>query len=77
MRRGWWGALLSPPFVEWMMGLDAGHVTAVPGGSRTAQLKALGNGVVPPQALLAIVVLWRHMLDDRSGVGEAVEVTAS
>ncbi|MEU8870275.1 DNA cytosine methyltransferase [Streptomyces javensis] len=41
---------LSPPFVEWLMGLDTGHVTKVPGLSRTAQLKALGNGVLPHQA---------------------------
>ncbi|WP_258040144.1 DNA cytosine methyltransferase, partial [Streptomyces sp. SM1] len=41
---------LSPAFVEWLMGLPAGHVTAVPGLSRSAQLKALGNGVVPQQA---------------------------
>jgi DNA (cytosine-5)-methyltransferase 1 len=41
---------LSPAFVEWMMGLPAGHVTAVPGLSRNDQLKALGNGVVPQQA---------------------------
>ncbi|MFD8151717.1 DNA cytosine methyltransferase [Streptomyces sp. NPDC059720] len=50
---------LNPPFVEWMMGLEAGHVTAVPGLSRNAQLHALGNGVVPPQAALAV----RHLLD--------------
>ncbi|MCH0573232.1 hypothetical protein I3F60_29000 [Streptomyces sp. MUM 136J] len=36
------------------MGLPAGHVTAVPGLSRTAQLKALGNGVVPQQAAHAL-----------------------
>ena len=41
---------LSPAFVEWMMGLPAGHVTDVPGVSRNDQLKALGNGVVPAQA---------------------------
>lgn len=40
-----------------MMGLDPGHVTAVPGLSRTAQLKALGNGVVPPQAVAALHLL--------------------
>ncbi|WP_371662612.1 DNA cytosine methyltransferase [Streptomyces sp. NBC_00280] len=45
---------LSPQFVEWMMGLPAGHVTDVPGLSRTAQLKALGNGVVPQQATHAL-----------------------
>ena len=37
-------------FVEWMMGLPAGHVTDVPGISRNDQLKALGNGVVPQQS---------------------------
>lgn len=48
---------LSPAFVEWMMGLPAGHVTAVPGLSRNAQLKALGNGVVPQQAEAALRLL--------------------
>ncbi|MDQ0581634.1 DNA cytosine methyltransferase [Streptomyces rishiriensis] len=48
---------LSPAFVEWLMGLNLGHVTAVPGLSRTAQLKALGNGVVPVQASHALSVL--------------------
>nr|WP_103517803.1 DNA cytosine methyltransferase [Streptomyces sp. SM10] len=45
---------LNPPLVEWLMGLSAGHVTDVPGLSRTAQLKALGNGVVPQQAAAAL-----------------------
>lgn len=35
------------------MGLPAGHVTGVDIG-RTAQLKALGNGVVPQQAAYAL-----------------------
>ena len=48
---------LSPAFVEWMQGLPAGHVTGVPGVNRNAQLKALGNGVVPQQAIAAL----RHM----------------
>ncbi|MEV5940340.1 DNA cytosine methyltransferase [Streptomyces sp. NPDC051994] len=48
---------LNPVFVEWLMALDEGHVTAVPGLSRTAQLKALGNGVVPPQAVAALRML--------------------
>ncbi|SCE48353.1 DNA (cytosine-5)-methyltransferase 1 [Streptomyces sp. DvalAA-14] len=39
------------------MGLPEGHVTAVPGLSRTAQLKALGNGVVPHQATAALRTL--------------------
>ncbi|MER5980134.1 DNA cytosine methyltransferase [Streptomyces sp. NPDC001857] len=41
---------LSPTFVEWMMGLPEGWVTAVPGVPRREQLKILGNGVVPQQA---------------------------
>ena len=45
---------LTPVLVEWLMGLPAGHVTAVPGLSRTAQLRALGNGVVPQQATHAL-----------------------
>jgi DNA (cytosine-5)-methyltransferase 1 len=48
---------LAAPFVEWLMGLPAGHVTAVPDLSRNAQLKALGNGVVPQQAALALRIL--------------------
>ena len=39
------------------MGLPAGHVTDVPDLSRNEQLKALGNGVVPQQAELALRVL--------------------
>ncbi|MGY3337579.1 DNA (cytosine-5)-methyltransferase 1 [Streptomyces filamentosus] len=48
---------LNPQFVEWLMGLPAGHVTDVPGLTRTQQLKALGNGVVPAQAEAALRVL--------------------
>lgn len=48
---------LNPAFVEWLMGLPAGHVTDVPGLTRAQQLKALGNGVVPQQAEAAI----RHL----------------
>lgn len=49
---------LSPVFVEWLMGLDPGHVTdPAIGLSRNAQLKALGNGVVPRQAVLALRTL--------------------
>lgn len=40
-----------------MMGLPAGHVTDVPGLTRTAKLKALGNGVVVQQAQLALRLL--------------------
>ncbi|CAM3431143.1 DNA cytosine methyltransferase [Stackebrandtia soli] len=53
-------ATLAPQFVEWMMGLESGWVTEVPQLSRTAQLRILGNGVVPQQASLAL----RALLDD-------------
>ena len=39
------------------MGLHDGWVTDVPGVSRAQQLKALGNGVVPQQALAALAWL--------------------
>lgn len=48
---------LNPPFVEWLMGLPEEHVTGVPGLSRSAQLRALGNGVVPAQAVAALHLL--------------------
>ena len=47
---------LSARFVEWMMGLDDGHVTGV-GLTRSQQLKALGNGVVPQQGAAALAHL--------------------
>lgn len=53
-------AHLSPRFVEWMMGLTDGWVTNpaiwrhVDGNHRNLQLRALGNGVVPPQAAMAV-----------------------
>ena len=43
-------------FVEWMMGLPENHVCNQ-GLSRTAELKMLGNGVVPQQALQALALL--------------------
>jgi DNA (cytosine-5)-methyltransferase 1 len=48
---------LSPYFVEWLMMLEEGHVTSVPGISVNAKLRLLGNGVVPAQALAA----FRHL----------------
>lgn len=48
---------LSPAFGEWMMGLPPGHVSAVPGLSRSRRLKAIGNGVVPRQAAAALRLL--------------------
>jgi DNA (cytosine-5)-methyltransferase 1 len=56
---------LSPRFVEWMMGLPDGHVTdPAIGISRNDQLKALGNGVVPQQAALALDVLFQRTAQD-------------
>lgn len=52
------GPRLSPAFVEWMMGLPAGHVTdPAIGLTRTQQLKALGSGVVPQHAAMALRML--------------------
>lgn len=48
---------VSVPFAEWMMGLPGGWVTGTPGVSRSHQLKAIGNGVVPQQAAHALRVL--------------------
>lgn len=50
---------LSPEFTEWMMGLPAGHVTGVPGLTRPEQHHAVGNGVCPQQAELAL----HHLVD--------------
>ncbi|MFV2198871.1 DNA cytosine methyltransferase [Nocardiopsis sp. LOL_012] len=47
---------LSPPWVEWLMGLPEGWVTDC-GLSRPQQLRALGNGVVPAQAATAFALL--------------------
>lgn len=50
---------LSAAFAEWMMMLPAGWVTdPAIGLSRADQLKAIGNGVVPAQAIAA----FRHLL---------------
>ncbi|WP_258527678.1 hypothetical protein [Streptomyces sp. NBRC 110611] len=57
---------LNPALVEWLMGLPDGHVTAVPDLSRAAQLKALGNSVVPQQAAAAL-----RLLLDRSATTAA------
>lgn len=60
------GQRLSARFGEWMMGLTPGWVTGVPGLPRTAQIRILGNGVVPLQGRLAI----------RSLTGRALEMVA-
>jgi DNA (cytosine-5)-methyltransferase 1 len=58
---------LSPRFVEFLMGLDDGWVTDV-GLTRNEQLKALGNGVVPQQAVAALRRLLAIREMARSGV---------
>jgi hypothetical protein len=57
VRPGKTNYVLAPELPEWMMGLQPGWVTAVPGLTRTAMLKLIGNGVVPQQGALATRVL--------------------
>jgi len=52
------GCRLNPVFVEWMMGLEKGWVTGH-GLKRNAQLRLLGNGVVPQQGATALRELLR------------------
>jgi DNA (cytosine-5)-methyltransferase 1 len=52
-----------------MMGLDLGHVTAVPGLSRNAQLGVLGNGVVPQQGAAALRLLLATETQEHDGGG--------
>jgi DNA (cytosine-5)-methyltransferase 1 len=49
---------LASRFVEWLMGLPAGYVTDL-GLPRSAELRVLGNGVVPQQAERALRQLVR------------------
>jgi DNA (cytosine-5)-methyltransferase 1 len=48
---------LSAVFTEWLMGLPDGWVTDTPGLTRSAMLRALGNGVVWQQAAYALRLL--------------------
>jgi DNA (cytosine-5)-methyltransferase 1 len=57
---------LSARFVEWMMGLPAGWVTDLP-LTRTAQMRLLGNGVVPRQAIAAFRKLDAQLYGDTPG----------
>jgi DNA (cytosine-5)-methyltransferase 1 len=61
---------LSPVFTEWLMGLPDGWVTCTPGLTRSAMLRALGNGVVWLQAAAAI----RHL--HQRAVTPATELAA-
>lgn len=62
------GIKLSPEFAEWLMGLDPGWVTAVPGLSHSEKLARIGNGVVPHQAFAA----FRHLKAQLDNRDEAV-----
>lgn len=67
---------LSASFAEWMMGIP-GLVTGVPGLSRTAQLRLIGNGVVPQRAAAALRLLIRRaVLGAPPGVGHGVRAAA-
>lgn len=54
---------LSPRFGEWMMGLPRGWVTGIRTIPRSAQIRILGNGVVPRQGRLAIHTTARRALE--------------
>jgi len=65
---------LAPRFVEWLMGLDDGYVTNLD-LPRTAQLRILGNGVVPQQATAALRALIAHAPATATG-GHAQQAAA-
>jgi DNA (cytosine-5)-methyltransferase 1 len=65
------GRQMSPRFLEWFMGLAAGWVTDVQGLSVAEMIEALGNGVVPQQAELAL----RYLLE-LSSIETEAEVAA-
>lgn len=48
---------LSARFTEWMMGLEPGWITDVPGITRAEAIRMCGNGVVPHQAATALIHL--------------------
>ena len=54
---------LAACFVEWLMGLPSGYVTDL-GLPRSAELRALGNGVVPQQAEEALRSLVHNIVSD-------------
>jgi hypothetical protein len=53
------GRRLTARFAEWLMWIPDGHVTDVPGLTRSEQLQRIGNGGVPIQAYVA----WEHLTD--------------
>lgn len=66
------GRRLAAPFAEWMMGLEPEWVTGVPGLTRSDQLKVIGNGVVPLQAINA----YTRLLAMTPVVAEQLELCA-
>lgn len=58
---------MTAEFPEWLMGLPPGWVTAVPGLSRSASIRVIGNGVVPHQAALAVTSLLGRLPDEARG----------
>lgn len=71
--------VLAPAFVEFLMGLDRGFVSDLD-LPRTAQLRALGNGVVPQQAAYAVALLQAdlaELLDGEHPLGAGQEVAAA
>lgn len=55
---------LSARFVEFLMGFDDGWVTdPALGLTRNSQLRALGNGVVTAQCVLALRLLWPRVVE--------------
>lgn len=59
------GVKLSAVFAEWLMGLESGWVTSVPGLTHAEMLERIGNGVVPHQAFMAFREL-KKTLDARN-----------
>lgn len=57
------GRRLSARFGEWMMGLPPGWVTGIRSIPRSAQIKILGNGVVPQQGRFAVHTLAQRGLE--------------
>lgn len=64
---------LAPAFPEWMMGLPEGWVTGH-GLTRSAALKAIGNGVCPQQGAAALAMLLERATTGRASAGGVVAV---
>lgn len=58
---------LAATFVEWLMGLDVGWVTGI-GITRAAQIRTLGNGVIPAQAAMATTFLLADLVEETISV---------